>query len=123
MITGRVNAHYEAIVSLSLQGPTGRTQVIEAVGDTGFSGFLTLTPSMVDALRLPFLMMGQAMLADGREARFPIHSATVLWDNQPVSVDAEAADTKPLIGMRLLDGYRLCADVYDGGRVTIERRF
>lgn len=33
----------------------------------------------------------------------------------------DAADTTPLIGIRLLDGYRLCAGVRDGVNVTIAR--
>jgi len=120
VITGRVNADYEAVVVLDLQGLTGETRRLEAVVDTGFSGFLTVTPAIVTELALPFLMMGRALLADGSEAQFPVHSAVVLWDDQPVSVDVEAADTTPLVGMRLLEGYRLCADVHDGGGVTIQ---
>lgn len=121
MITGRVNADYEAIVVVNLQGQTGETRRLEAVVDTGFSGFLTVTPAIVAELALPFLMMGRAILADGSEAQFPVHSAVVFWDNEPVAVDVEAADTTPLIGMRLLEGFQLCADVHDGGRVTIQR--
>ena len=121
MITGRVNADYEAIVVLDLQGRTGETRRLEAIVDTGFSGFLTVTPAIVTELALPFLMMGRAVLADGSEAKFPVHSAVVLWDDQPVSVDVEAADTTPLVGMRLLEGFQLCTDAHDGGRVTIQR--
>ncbi|MXX32625.1 MAG: clan AA aspartic protease [Chloroflexi bacterium] len=121
LITGRVNADYEAIVVLDLQGHTGEKRRLEAVVDTGFSGFLTVTPAIVTELALPFLMTGRAILADGSEARFPVRSAVVLWDDQPVSVEVEAADTTLLIGMRLLEGYRLCADSHDGGRVTIEQ--
>ena len=39
---GVVNDAYEAVVALSLQGPEGQAQDIEAVIDTGYSGFLTL---------------------------------------------------------------------------------
>ena len=42
MIEGVVNAAHEAVVALHLQGPEGRTGDIEAVVDTGYSGFLTL---------------------------------------------------------------------------------
>ena len=44
MITGQVNADYEAIVVVNLQGHTGETQQLEAVVDTGFSRFLTVPP-------------------------------------------------------------------------------
>ena len=39
MIQGVVNSAYEAIVTLPLQDPEGRIRDIEAVVDTGYSGF------------------------------------------------------------------------------------
>ena len=39
---GSVNAAYEAIIPLRVQGLEGRNRDIEAVVDTGYSGFLTL---------------------------------------------------------------------------------
>lgn len=41
MIEGIVNASREAVVPLTVASPAGRTQPIDAVIDTGFSGFLT----------------------------------------------------------------------------------
>ena len=122
MITGHVNAYYEAVVTLMLRGPTGQTREIEAIVDTGFTGFLIVTPAMVAAFDLPFQIKGRATLADGRETTFPMHAVTVMWNGQAVIVDAEAAGTTPLVGMRLLDDHRLCVDIHDGARVIIERR-
>ena len=65
MIEGVVNAAYEAVISLSLRGPSGQTREIDAVIDTGFNGFLTLPPALVAELGLPFLSHGGATLADG----------------------------------------------------------
>ena len=48
VIQGVVNASYEAIVTIPLQGREGRTRDIEAVVDAGYSGFLTLPPSSVE---------------------------------------------------------------------------
>ena len=78
MITGQVNADYEAIVVVNLQGRRRETRRLEAVFDTGFSGFLTVPPAIVAELALPFLLIGRAILADGSEPRFPVHSAVVL---------------------------------------------
>ena len=64
MIQGEVNAAYEAVVILPLQDPEGRTRDIEAVVDTGYSGFLTLPPGLVDELGLSFAYMGQVLLAN-----------------------------------------------------------
>ena len=37
-------------------------------------------------------------------------------------MEPDAADTTPLVGMRLLDGHSLYVEVEDGGRVVIEPR-
>ncbi len=120
MIEGVVNAAYEAVVPLSVRGPEGGVRDIEAVIDTGYNGFLTLPPVLVRELDLPFVAIGQAILADGGEATFNIHSVTVLLDGQLKAVDVYVADTAPLVGMRLLDGHSLHVEVEDGGRVVIE---
>ena len=120
MIAGVVNAAYEAVVILAVQGPSGQTSETEAVIDTGFSGFLTVTAALATELGLNFKGTGRATLADGSEATFPYYDVTVLWDGERRSIEAEAADTTPLVGMRLLDGHSLYMDVEDGDRVVIE---
>jgi predicted aspartyl protease len=54
MIKGRVNAHREALVSLPLRGAQGEEHAIEAVIDTGYNGFLTLPPALIEQMGLPF---------------------------------------------------------------------
>ena len=98
MIAGVVNAAYEPVVTLALQGPSGRTREIEAVVDTGFTGFLTVTPALVTELGLEFRNIGRATLADGREVSFPSYGVDVLWDGQRRHIEADAADTTPLVG-------------------------
>ncbi len=122
MIEGVVNAAYEAVIPLTVQGPAGQIHDIEAVIDTGFTGFLTLPSGVVVELGLPFLNRSQATLADGSAATLDVYRATVLWDGQPRYIRAYAADTTPLVGMRLLDSHNLNIDVEDRGRVAIERK-
>ena len=122
MIQGVVNAAYEAVIPLTVQGPAGQTQDIEAVIDTGFTGFLTLPTVVVAELGLPFVNTGQATLADGSQVTFDVYDAAVLWDGQRIYVEAAAADAAPLVGMRLLDRHNLNIDVEDGGGVVIQAK-
>ncbi len=82
MIAGQVNAFCEAVVRLSVRGFLGVEQDVEAVVDTGYTGFLTLPPDLIAALRLPFRRRSSAVLGDGRVAFFNVHEATILWDNE-----------------------------------------
>ena len=120
MIQGAVNAAYEAVIPLTVQGPAGQTQDIEAVIDTGFSGFLTLPSGAVVELGLPFVNTSQVTLADGSEATLDTYRAAVVWDEELRYIRAYAADTTPLVGMRLLDGHDLSIRVRNGGRVVIQ---
>ena len=122
MIQGVVNAAYEAVVALSLQGPAGQSQEIEAVVDTGYSGFLTLPSTLVTELGLPFAYIGRALLANDDEVSFDVHDVTVLWDGQPRHVKADATGSTPLVGMLLLDGHNLNIEVENGGRVVIQAK-
>ena len=122
MIQGVVNAAYEAVVTLHLQNPEGRTRDIEAVIDTGYSGFLTLPPGLVDELGLPFVYMGQAFLANDAVVDFDVHDATLLWDSQPRRIKADATGSTPLVGMAMLERHDLNVEVENGGRVVIQAR-
>ena len=119
---GAVNAAHEAVLTLSLEGPAGETRDVAAVVDTGFTGFLTVTPALAVELGLPFEGTARATLADGSETTFPYYGVAVLWDGQTRYVEADAADTTPLVGMRLIEGHSLYIEVEDGGRVVIEPR-
>ena len=120
MIEGVVNAAREAVVTVYLQEPEGRTRDIEAVVDTGYSGFLTLPTPLVTELGLPFAYMGQAFLANDAQVDFDVHYATVLRDGQPRDIEADATGSTPLVGMLLLDRHSLNIEVVDGGRVVIQ---
>ena len=87
MIQGVVNAAYEAVVTLPLQDPEGRTRDVEAVVDTGYSGFLTLPPGLVAELGLPFAYMGQAILANDAEVDFDVclHRHSALGNSKAAS--------------------------------------
>ena len=122
MIQGAVNSALEAVLPLTVQGADGSPQEVEAVIDTGCSGFLTLASALVTAFGLEFDGVGWGVLADGTEASFEMYDAALLWDGRPRSVYVYAAEATPLVGMRILEGHDLHIEVQDGDRVAVEAR-
>jgi predicted aspartyl protease len=59
------------------------------------------------------------LLADGSESIFDIYEATVVWDGEARRISVDEAETAPLVGMSLLEGYELALQVRTGGVVTI----
>ncbi len=122
MIQGVVNTDYEAVIPLTVQGPSGQSREIEAVVDTGFNDFLTLPADLATELGMVYRNRGQMILADGGEVTFDVYRVTVLWDDELLQAYAYAADTTPLVGMRLLHRHNLNIDVESGGRVLIQAK-
>lgn len=120
MIQGVVNLRREATIPLVVGNASGQRQVIDAVIDTGFNGFLTLPATLVTALSLPWNASDIVTLGDGSETVFDLYAATVIWDGRYQEIDVAESETEPLIGMALLYGYRLQMDVMEGGMVRIE---
>ena len=122
MIQGLVNVAYEAVIPLTVQGPSGERREIEAVVDTGYNGFLTLPQDLVTELGLVYRDRGRAILADGSEVFFDTYDVAVLWDSRLRITRASAANTTPLVGMALLDHHTLYVEVENGGPVVIQAR-
>jgi clan AA aspartic protease len=101
MITGSVNENREATIRLLVRGAQGQEQEIEAIIDTGFTGFLSLPSPLIASLGLTWRGYAQAILADGSLRQFDVYAATVIWDGRARSVETDAADTDPLVGMAL----------------------
>jgi predicted aspartyl protease len=79
-----------------------------------------LPPGLVSELGLRFHKRGQAVLGDGSTVVFNTYEATVLWDGRSRRIGVDAADTEPLLGMGLLDGYDLHIQVVEGGKTQIQ---
>jgi predicted aspartyl protease len=62
MIVGIVQGR-EPRIRLMVRGLRGRQQEIEAVVDTGYTGWLTLPPGVIGALGLPWRSFGCGTLA------------------------------------------------------------
>ena len=119
MMQGFVNQSCEAVLPIVVKNEN-ITQLIDAVIDTGFSGFLTLPADIIAALDLTWKGRDVATLGDGTSCIFDVYIATVIWDGQYRKVDINESETVPLIGMQLLRGYDLWVRIIKGGTVVIE---
>ena len=119
-MTGKVNSRMEAIIRLTLRGPTGRSRRIRAVIDTGFDGSLSLPASLITELELPWHRRAIAELADGSETVFDVYRAVVVWNRRRIRIHVDEAETTPLVGMELLTGFKMMMEIIRGGKVTIE---
>ena len=119
MMQGRVNQSCEATLSIVVKN-NATTQLVDAVIDTGFSGFLTLPSDIVSTLGLSWEGRDFATLGDGTSCTFEVYLGLVIWDGQYHEVYVNESETVPLIGMRLLRGYDLRIQTIEGGLVTIE---
>lgn len=119
MILGSVNANREAIVQLAVLGNNQQQQGIEAVIDTGYTGFLILPSTIITALGLTWYMRQEGILGDGSVCMFDVYEASVIWDGQVRTSEVNGAETDPLVGMGLLEGYELKIQGIAGGLVTI----
>jgi clan AA aspartic protease len=120
VITGIVQGR-EARIRLTLRGFRGREQEIDAVVDSGYTGWLTLPPAVITALQLRWESFGRGILADGSVSTFDVYQAKVAWDGRLRRVFVDEFDATPLVGMSLLRGYEYKMQVRARGKVTIKR--
>jgi clan AA aspartic protease len=120
MMQGFVNQRCEATLSIVVGNTTGQRQLIDAVIDTGFNGFLTLPSTLITELDLPWSASDIVTLGDGSETLFDLYAAAIIWDGQYREIDIAESETEPLIGMAMLYGYRLQIDALEGGIVKVE---
>ncbi|MEE8584922.1 MAG: clan AA aspartic protease [Acidobacteriota bacterium] len=118
MIQGRVTSR-QARILLQIHGSTSQSQDIEAIIDTGFNGFLTLGKRLIANLGLARIGRTRAILADGTEQLLDLYEVTVIWDGKPRTIEVDATNTDPLVGMSLLEGHDLTMSVREGGYVVI----
>jgi clan AA aspartic protease len=90
MISGIVNADFEAIISLSICDSEGKIYRQDAIVDTGFNGWLSLPPDLIEQLNLKWKRRGRAILGDGSECVFNVYEAVVVWESDRFFVESFA---------------------------------
>ncbi|HEY2251716.1 MAG TPA: hypothetical protein VGH74_11670 [Planctomycetaceae bacterium] len=106
---------------MTIRGFRGLQKEIEAIVDSGYTGCLTLPPTVIAALNLRWQTFGRGILADGSVSTFDVYQAKVMWDGRLRSVFVDEFNATPLVGMALLRGYEYKMQVRAGGSVTIKR--
>lgn len=120
MITGYVSVDQQAIIEISVEGQQ-QTVRIDATIDTGYNGFLTLPPYVINLLHLPWLTQSRVILANGEAESVDVHAATIIWDGTPRRLLVDVADNTPLVGMALMRGYELHIQNIDNGAATLRK--
>ena len=118
MMQGYVNQNFEATILVVIRNGD-KLKSINAVIDTGFTGFLSLPNNIINELDLSWSYRDRGTLGDGSEVLFDIYDAVSIWDGMSQEIEVNSAETDPLVGMSLLRGYRLQVDTIEGGLVTI----
>jgi len=116
---GVVNTSCEATISLVVGNENRQTRLIEAVIDTGYTGFLSLPSEIIVTLNLPWTGLDRGTLGDGSEVTFEVYAAKVIWDGEYHNIPINQAETDPLVGMSLLYGYELQIQAVEEGNVIV----
>lgn len=116
---GKVVEARELILPIVVIDGDGRPWEIDCVVDTGFTGALTLPPDAIQAIGLQIAGREWADLAGHRAIECSLYEAIILWQGRSRKIDVIELDDNPLVGMALLEGHRLAANVIDGGDVDI----
>ncbi len=120
MIKGRVDGNQQALVTIDIIDGEGSIQSIEAILDTGFTGYLTLPTDSIQRLGIPSVGQRTFELANGELFEFEAFLAAVTWHGRLRDVLVLKSDSAPLLGMTLLWGSRVTVDAFFDGEVKIE---
>jgi clan AA aspartic protease len=119
MMLGVVNGSREAVIQVVLRSDNASTKMIRAVVDTGYTGDLMLPRTIVDELGLKLYGIQEAILGDGSSRMLRVYQGAVIWDGLIRRLEIHASDSEALVGMGLLENYRLEIEARPGGIVRI----
>jgi clan AA aspartic protease len=119
LIKGVVTPDREAVIDISVTGPTGIQATVTICVDTGFTDHLTLPIDLVRNLNLSYQQTYSGTLADGSLVPLDVYIADVDWGGQKRTVPVYATNGTPLLGMSMLYGSELKISVVDGGDLQI----
>ena len=119
MITGRINQDRELIAPIRVLDANGYVHRFEAVIDTGFDEELSLPSNLVAPLGMPYSEPSEMVVATGRIFNVTAYEGIAIWRGERRPIRIIEAEGDPLIGIGLLWGSLITAEIIDNGEVTI----
>ena len=98
----RLSGHVSALsaeVALVVLPPSGESEALVFLIDTGFLGALALPEPTIEALGLRTLGQTEATLADGSVRVSVVYEARLAWGEGVLRVAALAIGDRPLVGI------------------------
>ena len=120
-MNGLIDANGRALLGVEIwRDSASQAITIEVWIDTGFTGDLVLSQSMIDTLALSHSGSVDAILADGSEIELKTYTCFVNWfgEERRLEVVANEGD-HPLLGVGLLLGLELRAN-YHSSKLTLD---
>lgn len=93
MMQGVVNTNCEAVLPLIISNQNRQTRLIDAVIDTGYTGYLSLLSEIIVALNLTWVGVDRGTLGNGTETTFEVFAATIVWDGKYRNIPVNKAET------------------------------
>lgn len=119
MIACNISSDRELVMPIRLLDANQHVHRVEAVVDTGFEGDLSLPPDRIRDLGLRFVQHIDMVVATGRTFRVNSYYGTAIWRGERRPIRILEAEGKPLIGINLMWGSLLTAEMTDNGAVSI----
>lgn len=110
----------EARITVAVAGPSMEFWEVEAVIDTGFSGWLTLPEVAVRELDLQIYRRRRVRIADNRVTWMLTYRAVAQWQGRQIDILVHQTENpRPLLGTAMLEHCRLTVDMQEGGPVAV----
>ncbi|MGK7876117.1 MAG: aspartyl protease [Xenococcaceae cyanobacterium] len=116
MISGEFNQKGELVFEISLVGADGEPLPVEAILDTGFTGWLAMDYQQAESLDWSPDPEPQRMQTAQGEGQFILYEGRVIVDGEDLTIPVLGGDefSDILLGVRWLQIKRLVADFPEG---------
>jgi clan AA aspartic protease len=107
-LRGSLDDHYSPVVTIAVSAPSGPSEFVDALIDTGFTGFIQLPERRARELGLTPRAVSETQYADGRIDTVPLAWAKVALgpDVREGFVHLQRGNDEAIIGVDLLRVFR-----------------